>query len=77
MKCGYKISLIIRCLVSHFGLSAFVGSLAYLLTWTILSHITGLEGLMGGFPIHHFSLLVALSFSALAHILQDYFLGWF
>ena len=77
MICGFKISYIIHCLIFHFGLSAFVGSLAYYVTLTILSHITGLQELMGDFSIEHFSLLVALSLAVAVHILQDYTLNWF
>ena len=77
MICGFKVFYIIRCLVCHFGLSCFAGWLGYLLTSTILSHITGLETLMGGFSIHHCSLLVALCCAVAVHILEDYLLGWF
>ena len=77
MICGTKASLAFRYAVCHFGLSCFVGWLAYWLTSTILLHITVSPDLMFGFSIHHCSLLVALSSSVAAHVLQDYLLNWF
>ena len=77
MICGFTISYIIRCLAYHFGLGFCVGLLAYWLTLTILSHITGLQDLMGDFSIRHCSLLVAVSCSVAVHILGDYLFGWF
>jgi len=68
--------------VVHFVFSGGVGLLVYSLMRTILSHLssgdTGSLRLMkGAFSTHQFSLLLALSFSALAHILEDYTLNWF
>lgn len=77
MICGFTVCYIIKCVACHFGLSCFVGWLVYLLTLTILSHITGLQALMGDFSIRHCSLLVALCFVAAVHTLEDYLLGWF
>jgi len=53
------------------------GLVGILIDIDILSHITGLQGLMGGFSIRHCSLLVALCFATAVHIVQDYTLGWF
>jgi len=77
MICGFTILHIIRCVVCHFGLSCFVGWLAYLLTSTILSHTIGSQTSAEGSSIRRFSLAVALCFAVLAHILEDYMLGWF
>ena len=77
MICGFKPLLAFKYAVFHWLLSACVGWLAYFVTLTILSRITGLPDLMGDFSIRHCSLLVALCFSVSAHILQDYWLGWF
>jgi len=68
--CGEEISYIVRCEMCHFWLSALVGASAYSLTLTILSHIT--PGRMGDSFTHRFSLVVALSCAAAAHILEDY-----
>ena len=61
----------------HFLLAFGAGFLAFLLTSTMLSHITGSLTLMPGSCIHRCSLLVALCFAVAAHVLEDYYLGWF
>ncbi len=77
MICGYKIFFIVWRVVRHFGLSCFAGWLAYWLTSTILSHTTLFQNGVGVFSIHHFSLLVALCFAVVVHILEDYYFKWF
>ena len=67
----------IRCEAYHFLLSGFVGLLGYWLISTILLRTTYFQKQVGVFSTHQFSLLVALCFAVLAHILQDYLLGWF
>ena len=61
---------IIRCCTMHFLLGFCVGLLAYWLTLTTLLHFSVDE--VGVFSIHLFSLSVALCFSVLSHILEDY-----
>lgn len=66
----------------HFLSSGLVGLLVYWLTSTIFSHSSyGGIGIlsfgMGGFSIHLFSLVLALSFSVVVHIGEDYILDWF
>lgn len=66
---------------AHFALSSGAGWLAYWWTSTILSqcspgHTTSTKHL-GVFSTHHFSLLVALSFSVLVHIAEDFFVRLF
>jgi len=67
--------------IAHFALSAFVGWSVYWLISTMLSRgsSTTLRELTSrpGFSIHRFSLLLALSSSVFAHILQDFTLNWF
>lgn len=66
----------------HFLSSGCAGLLVYWLTSTIFSHLSyGDIGILsfgtGGFSIHLFSLVLALSFSVLVHIGEDYILDWF
>lgn len=66
----------------HFLSSGSVGLLVYWLTSTIFSHFSyGSIGILhfgtGGGSIHLFSLLLALSFSVVVHIGEDYTLDWF
>jgi len=66
----------------HFLSSGFVGLLVYWLTSTIFLRFSygGIGNLhfgMGGGSIHLFSLLLALSFSVVTHIGEDYILDWF
>ena len=66
----------------HFLSSGSVGLLVYWLTLTIFSRfsygsIRILHFGMGGGSIHLFSLLLALSFSVVVHIGEDYILDWF
>ncbi len=77
MTCGFTIFYAIGCEACHFGLSAFVGFLAYWWTLTILSHTTGLRTLMGNFSIRLCCLLVSVSCAVAVHILEDYTVGWF
>ena len=74
---GVEIWYIIYCEAAHFTLGFCVGLSVYYLTLTILSHITGLQGLMGASFIHRFSFGLALLFSLCAHIVQDYTLNIF
>lgn len=67
---GYRLSLIIRCSVCHFGLSACAGWLGY---WLMLT--TGAAG--AGDGISGTALLVALSCAVLSHVVEDYTLDWF
>jgi len=68
---------VLRYEALHFLLSGFVGLLGYWLILTILSRTTYFKKQVGVFSTHQFSLLAALCFAALAHISQDYLLGWF
>ena len=83
MICGFDIGYIIYCEACHFALSAFVGLLVWLLTSTILSHITfptsncGIRVHLSAVFIQRFSFCLALSFAVWSHILQDYTLGFF
>lgn len=72
MICGHKPLYILKCLACHFGLSCFVGWLAYLLTSTTLSHTILFHDGVGVFSTSQFSLLVALCCACLAHIVEDY-----
>ena len=66
----------------HFVSSGFVGLLVYWLISTIFSRLPyGDIGILsfgtGGFSIHLFSFALALSFSVVVHIGEDYILDWF
>ena len=61
---------IVLCLTEHFLLGFAVALLVFWLTQTIFSGVLG----RGTF---RFSLLVALFCAVVAHILEDYLLGWF
>jgi len=66
----------------HFLSSGLVGLLVYWSTRTIFSHYSfgGIGSLhfgMAGSSIHLFSLVLALSFSLVVHIGEDYLLDWF
>ena len=78
---GYSAWLLVYAPAAHFVLSAIVGWLVYWLTSIMLlrGSSTTLRELKSrpDFSIHHFSLLLALSSSVFAHILQDYTLNWF
>ena len=76
MICGYDILLVLRWEACHFGLSAFVGWLAYWLTLTTFSR-TGLRVVLASRLTRLLPLLVAFSCAVLAHIVEDYTLGWF
>lgn len=69
--CGFGMLYIIRCLLSHFILSSFVGFLVYLSTSTILSHILNM-GKQEEVVINACLLLASLSCALLAHILEDW-----
>jgi hypothetical protein len=73
---GYNALYVLKCEACHFGLSAFVGWLAYWSTSTIFS-LTGLKGILPERRTYILLLLVALSFAVLAHIVEDYTLDWF
>ncbi len=73
---GYDIYQILSSGVFHFMLSAFVGWLVWRWMLTMHSH-TGLKSLMDDFSIFPSWLVLSLSFSIVAHVLQDYTLGWF
>ncbi len=73
---GYNVFVILGFEVCHFGLSAFVGWLAYRLTSTILFH-TGLKDISPKLATYHLPLLVALSCAVLVHVLEDYTLNLF
>lgn len=64
---------------AHFGLSALVGFLVYLLTLTIQSRICSASDrqYLSGSGIPRLALLAALSSSVLVHVLEDYFVQWF
>ena len=76
MLVGYNVSFVIACEVRHFGLSAFVGWLAYRSTSTIFSR-SGLRAVIPERRIFLLLLLVALSCAVLAHIVEDYTINWF
>ena len=66
----------------HFLSSGCAGLLVYWLTsTTFLRYAYGDTGTLhfgtGGFSIHLCSLLLALSFSVVVHIGEDYILDWF
>ena len=66
----------------HFISSGCVGLLVYWLTSTIFSHLSygnigNLTFGTGDFSIHLFSLVLALLFSVVVHIGEDYILDWF
>lgn len=67
--------LVVRCWVLHFLLGFFVGSLAYWLTWTILSQLN--ISTVGVFSIHTYCVLVSLCWAVLSHILEDFWLNKF
>lgn len=62
--------LVILYLAEHFLLGFAVALLVFWLTQTIFSGVVE-RG------TYRFSLLAALSFAVVAHILEDYLLGWF
>ncbi len=66
---GYPIGLTAEKLSLHFLLGFAV---AWLACWLILT-IFGVEDMR----IRRYSFWLALSLSIAAHVLQDYFLGWF
>ena len=76
MICGYVISQIIFCEAMHFVLGFCVGSLAYLLIQTTHSH-TGLKYLTEDSSIFPSWVVLCVSFSIVAHVLEDYLLNWF
>lgn len=66
----------------HFLSSGFVGLLVYWWISTTFSRLPyGGIGIlnfgMGGVSIHLYSLVLALSFSVVVHIGEDYILDWF
>ena len=73
---SWSVFYILKCEACHFGLSAVVGWLAYLLTSTILSR-TGLREKLPGRITFLLPLLVALACALLAHVLDDYTVDWF
>ena len=77
MITGVSIGLLVRFEVEHFVLSACVGALVYWLTSIILSLIISSRISHRDSYIYHCSLLVALSYAVLVHILEDYFLRAF
>uniref|UniRef100_A0A6H1Z6A2 Uncharacterized protein n=1 Tax=viral metagenome TaxID=1070528 RepID=A0A6H1Z6A2_9ZZZZ len=66
MICGYEVSEIVQCESAHFLLSFFVASLVYWLTWTIF-----------GKREWRTRLFLSLACALAAHVLQDYYIGWF
>lgn len=70
---GWPLEVVWRASGLHFLLSAFVGSLVYYLTLTILSKLGGYpEKPLLGLSISQFSLSLALLFSILSHMLVDF-----
>jgi hypothetical protein len=72
----YDIFSIVRYEGLHFGLSLAAGWLAYSSISTILSR-TGLRDAFPRWPMPLLVSLAALSFAVLAHVLEDFTLGWF
>ena len=73
---GVTWKCLITCALLHFLLSAFVGLSVFLLTSTILSHVTysGSEVMkLSVSTINISSFLVSLPCAALAHILEDWY----
>jgi hypothetical protein len=66
----YEEKFAVLCLSKHFLLGFAVASLVFWLTQIIFSGVLG-------HGTYRFSLLVALSCAVVAHILEDYLLGWF
>lgn len=64
--CGFEITQIVTSLGYHFLLSASVGWLVYWLTWTI-----------SGDRERRTRLSLSLAFALVAHVVEDYFVGWF
>ena len=67
--------IIIRHYLPHFLSSGLVGLLVYWLTLTTLSHINSARTI--GLPINILSWLLALSFSVVVHILEDFSINKF
>ena len=67
--------IVIRHYLLHFLLSGFVGLLVYWLTWTILLHINSIKRI--GFSTSIICWLLALSFSVVVHILEDFSINKF
>ncbi len=64
-----------RAFLSHFSLGFFVGLLAYALILTIFRCCGGTR--TDELRIRHYVFWLALSLSIVAHVLEDYALGWF
>ena len=77
MICGYSLLKIVLSEVAHFGLSAYAGWLGYSLTQIIQLRIISHRNLACVSRIPHVSYLAGLSFAIAAHVLEDYYLGWF
>ena len=74
--CGFRLSKIIRCCITHWLLGFFVGASVFWLTLTMLLHTT-LGSHMGDSCISHFSLVVALCCAVALHIVEDFTLDKF
>jgi len=74
----HAIGYALYCIMMHFGLGFSVGASAFWLTSTIFPGLSiRKSGQQDASGIRLCSLLLALSLSVVAHILQDYTLNWF
>ena len=76
MICGYRLSKIIRCCITHWLLGFCVGASVYWLTSTMLLRTT-LGSHMDAFSISQCSLVVALCCAVASHIVEDFTLDRF
>lgn len=73
---GYPISQVVAYSGLHFLLSGWVAWLAYSWMSTTLSRILPM-GRRAGTSTAWLSFWLSLSFALLAHIFEDYLIGWF